>query len=340
MTSRPASIRRRLGDAKRGILRGVAAVSRRHATDGGSQRPVIVAVGNEGERTPVEAYWERHTVPQLTVWSERSSFRQLEKRFEQYPLFREFSGLWGDHRGERLLDYGCGPGNDLVGFAVHTEAERIIGIDVSREALSAAADRLAIHNVDPGRIELIHSPENEVSIPLPDASVDFFQSQGVLHHTTDPDTILSELHRVLKPGGTGRIMVYNRDSVWRHLYVAYELMLSNPAFAGLDLDDAFRRSTDGLDCPISRNYHGEAFVEMCAAAGLDAQYLGGYLSSTELEALRSGLQSALSDERLARVHRDFLGELTFDAEGLPMYRGLYAGIGGSYTVSRVPSGRE
>jgi hypothetical protein len=117
-------------------------------------------------------------------------------------------------------------------------------------------------------------------------------------------------------------------------------MLFSPDFAGLDIDDAFRRSTDGLECPISRNYSGDAFVAMCERAGFEAEYLGGYLSSTELDALRNSLQSALGDERLATEHREFLGELTFDADGLPMYRGLYAGIGGSYKVSRVPSPGE
>ena len=98
-----------------------------------ANRPPIVSAGQtEG----VAAYWEDHTVPQLAVWTERGSLRQLEKRFAQYPLFREFSGLWGSHDGERLLDYGCGPGNDLTGFALFTGAEKIIGVDVSREALA------------------------------------------------------------------------------------------------------------------------------------------------------------------------------------------------------------
>ena len=106
--------------------------------------------------------------------------------FEQYPLFREFSGLWGDHDGEVLVDYGCGPGNDLVGFAIHTGARKIIGIDVSPKALGMAAERLALHRVDPTRVELIHKSDASAAIPLADASADYVQSQGVIHHAPTP----------------------------------------------------------------------------------------------------------------------------------------------------------
>ena len=77
--------------------------------------------------TAVEQYWTRHTVRAEHFKTKRASERNLEWRFGQYPLFREFSGLWGEHNGEVILDYGCGPGNDLTGFAIHTGARRLIG---------------------------------------------------------------------------------------------------------------------------------------------------------------------------------------------------------------------
>ena len=54
----------------------------------------------------------------------------------------------------------------------------------------------------------------------------------MLHHTSHPDAIIAELARVLRPGGTATIMVYNRDSVWFHLYTAYERMIVEDAFPG------------------------------------------------------------------------------------------------------------
>ena len=157
-----------------------------------------IRVARRGD-TPVDEYWGGHTVMADLYRTTAASEEQLAWRFDQYPLFREFSGLWGDHDGEVVLDYGCGPGNDVTGFALYTGAERVVGMDVSRRALDLAARRLALHRVDPSRIDLCQLGDAHPVVPLEDASVDFFQSMGVLHHVSDPLPILRELHRVLRP---------------------------------------------------------------------------------------------------------------------------------------------
>jgi len=284
--------------------------------------------------TAVDQYWTGHTVRAERFRSKRASERNLEWRFDQYPLFREFSGLWGEHDGEVILDYGCGPGNDLTGFALYTGARRIIGFDVSPQALDLARGRLALHGIDSGRVELIQGSDATTEIALEDDSVDFLQSQGVLHHTSDPEAILRELHRVLRPGGHGSIMVYNRESVWFHLYTAYEKMIVENAFPGLDVHEAFRRNTDGPECPISRSYPPAEFADLCEGAGFDVEFVGGYVSKNELRALEQSWAKAIADARLDGEHRDFLRALTFDLAGRPMYRGFHAGIGGTYRLHK------
>jgi SAM-dependent methyltransferase len=297
-------------------------------------RPDIRTARPDDLATEVESFWGRHTVNTLRLWTPRGSRRQLERRFDQYPLFREFSGLWGEHDDEVILDYGCGPGNDMTGFALYTKARKIIGIDVSAKALSIAADRLAMHRVNPERVELIHAEDTDAEIPLDDASVDYWQSQGVIHHASHPEALLRELHRVLRPGGRACVMVYNRDSVWFNLYVAYELMIRDATYADLPVEEAFARSTDADDCPISRSYRGAEFVALCEAAGFEAEYLGGYLSRLELGSIKASLSPAIDEPRLDPRSREFLRSLTFDADGLPVHEGLHAGIGGTYRLSR------
>jgi SAM-dependent methyltransferase len=287
-----------------------------------------------GGRTEVDRYWSGHTVRAASFANQRQSQRFLEWRFEQYPLFREFSGLWGDHDRQVVLDYGCGPGNDLVGFALYTHATRIVGIDVSARALELARERLALHRVHPERVELIMATDGEVAVPLEDGSCDFFQSQGVLHHVSDPGAILRELARVLKVGGEGTVMVYNRHSVWFNLYTAYERMIVENAFPGDDVHEAFRRNTDGPECPISRSYAPEEFAGLCRAAGFDVEYVGGYLSNHELNVLDRSWARAIADARLAPEHRGFLRALTYDFAGRPMHEGLHAGIGGTYRLRK------
>ena len=160
--------------------------------------------------------------------------------------------------------------------------------------------------------------------------MDYVNCGGVLHHTSSPEQLLAELHRVLRSGGRAFVMVYNSDSVWLHLYVAYEKMLHDEAFAGLTLDEAFRRLTDGIECPISRHYSAEEMSAMCERAGFNARYVGGYLSEHELRQLETHWARAIADERLAEPHRDFLRALSFDGQGRPMIRGFHAGIGGVF----------
>ena len=283
--------------------------------------------------TTVDQYWTRHTVRAQRFRSRRASARNLRWRFAEYPLFREFSGLWGDHDGEVILDYGCGPGNDLTGFAINTGARRLIGFDVSQTALNLAAKRLELHGAT-DRVELVRGADDDPAIPLDDASIDHVNCQGVLHHTSYPDTILLELARVLRPGGTATIMVYNRDSVWLHLYTAYERMVLEGAFPGLGIEEAFARNTDGPECPIARCYSADDFLGMCRRAGFEGEAVGGYLSRRELTSLKTSWARAIADNRLAPEHGAFLRELTFDFNGFPQYRGRHAGIGGTYRLHR------
>ena len=289
-------------------------------------------------RRRVDRYWSGHLVRREPFKTAQESLDYLEWRFSEYPLFREFSGLWGDHDGEVVLDYGCGPGNDLAGFLVHTDATRVIGVDVSDTALELARQRLALHEIPESRFELIQVSDSKPEIPLDTESVDFFQCQGVLQHTSDPGSILKELHRVLKPGGEARVMVYNRDSIWLNLWTAYVVQVLQGQYADLPAERALQFTTDGPDCPIARCWRGEDFVALCREAGFDARFLGGYPSRHELEQLSEHWEDAIGDERLGREHREFLREIELDEDGYPTWRGKHAGVGGSYVLSKAQRG--
>jgi hypothetical protein len=123
-------------------------------------------------------------------------------------------------------------------------------------------------------------------------------------------------------------MVYNRNSLWFHLYTAYDKMILRKAFLGLTVDQAFSRNTDGENCPISRCYHPDEFIDLCHQTGFQVEFVGGYFSTLELELFEVLGNQAASDDRLPNVHREFLRGLKYDARGFPQYQGKYAGIGG------------
>lgn len=286
------------------------------------------------QKTVVDSYWSEHTVNSRPFRTARESEEYLVWRTSVYPKLKELMQLYGEHDDEVILDYGCGPGNDVTGFAIHTNARKVIGIDVSPKALALANHRLALHGVDPDRIELIQSSDSQTKVPLEDSSVDYINCAGVLHHTSDPLALLKEFHRILKPGSRACIMVYNRDSLWYHLFTAYERMIVQGAFKGLSVEEAFGRNTDGENCPIARCYSADEFIASCREAGFDCEYAGGYLSDTELSSYKKYGKKALADKRLNDEHKEFIAALTFDAEGLPRFRHHYAGIGGVYWLRK------
>jgi ubiquinone/menaquinone biosynthesis C-methylase UbiE len=294
-----------------------------------------VKIYNPDRLTEIDEFWSKNTVYAPAIQSALQSRMNIEWRFRIHPMFRELTGLYGNHDNEVVLDYGCGPGNDLTGFAIHSRPKKIIGMDISAKSLSLASHRLALHKIDPGQIELIQLHDADSVVPLPDSSVDFISCQGVLMHTSEPLQILAEFFRVLKPGSKACIMVYSQPSIWFHLYTAYEKMIVRNAFPGMTVEQAFTGNTDGLDCPMSRCFPVNDFIAMCRGVGFECHYAGGYLTETEMISLRRYLKPALDDPRLGQIHKEFLRALNFDKRGWPTFQGSYAGVSGVYHLKKT-----
>lgn len=100
--------------------------------------------------------------------------------------------------GERVIDLGCGAGIDtLLAARMVSPGGSAIGLDTLPEMLEEAEANArdgAVANVEWLRGEL-------ESIPLPSASVDVAISNGVLNLSPRKGRAMSEIFRVLRPGG-------------------------------------------------------------------------------------------------------------------------------------------
>jgi SAM-dependent methyltransferase len=93
-------------------------------------------------------------------------------------------------RAERALDLGCGNGR----LSALIEAAEVTAADVSAAALRRARERLP-----EARLEEL---EPDAPLPFSDGSFDLVVCIEVLEHVRDVQLFLSEIRRVLEPGGT------------------------------------------------------------------------------------------------------------------------------------------
>ena len=134
-------------------------------------------------------------------------FDEVERhRYQEYaPWMPEVMGF-NEHAGERLLEVGCGMGTDLLQFA--RGGAICTGVDLTPRSIEISRHRFKLYDV-PGTF-LIADGER---LPFSDNSFDLVYSNGVLHHTPDTAAAVREIHRVLRPGGIAKVMLYYRHSL-------------------------------------------------------------------------------------------------------------------------------
>lgn len=289
---------------------------------------------DDGESTIVEKYWTGHTIRSEPFRSEKESTEDIDRIFNMSPFHKEFLDLYGKHTNEVILDYGCGPGRDIIGFLLFTDAKKVIGIDVSITALNLTNHRLSFYNsIDYNRVSLIKNRDGTSNIPFASNSIDHILCSGVLHHISNPEEILKEFYRVLKPNSEARIMVYNRYSIWFHLQMIYKKGIIEEELKFRTPEEIWRANSD-RGSPVSRTYTPEEFTVLCNSLGFNTEFLGGYISISELKIIKTHLNSALANRSLPQESREFLESLVYDKYGYPIYNGKYAGLGGSYVLHK------
>jgi ubiquinone/menaquinone biosynthesis C-methylase UbiE len=140
---------------------------------------------------------------------QREFTKQAEK-FSESQAMREKGGLEilpplaGVKPFHRVLDIACGPGFVALEFARH--AREVVGVDLTSEMLKQAralARREGFKNVTFRRADVNH-------LPFSDATFDLVVTRASFHHFPEPERVLNEMVRVLKPNG--RILISDNTS--------------------------------------------------------------------------------------------------------------------------------
>jgi SAM-dependent methyltransferase len=104
-------------------------------------------------------------------------------------------------RRPRILDVGCGTGANLIMLSKYGDAE---GVDLSEDALAFCRER-GLDRVRLGAGE---------ALPYDDCSFDLVTAFDVVEHMDDDLAGLSEMHRVLRPGGRALLFVPTFMFLW------------------------------------------------------------------------------------------------------------------------------
>ncbi|HTA40696.1 MAG TPA: methyltransferase domain-containing protein [Candidatus Acidoferrales bacterium] len=112
--------------------------------------------------------------------------------------------------GMRVLDAGCGTGDDVRAIAQIVGAEgRVTGIDSSRTMIDEAQAR----GVPPNAAFVL---ADAGSLPFADGAFDAVRAERLFQHMARPQSAANELRRVLAAGGTALLL----DQDWESLAVA------------------------------------------------------------------------------------------------------------------------
>ena len=140
-------------------------------------------------------------------------------RLEPYIIpFADFAA--STERG--VLEIGLGLGADHERFA--RAGAKLYGIDLTPHAVEVTRRRLAMQ----GLVSDLRVGDAE-ALPFPEGSFDVVYSWGVIHHSPNTAQAAREILRVLKPGGSFRVMVYQTWSlVGLMLWLRYGLGRGKP----------------------------------------------------------------------------------------------------------------
>lgn len=108
-------------------------------------------------------------------------------------------------KNKKVLDIAIGSGFSTVAFSVG--GADVTGIDITSFAVKEAKKNLELRNL-PGEVLQMDAQQ----MNFPDNSFDFVNAWGCLMHMPDTLGAISEIYRVLKPGGRVLAYMYNKSS--------------------------------------------------------------------------------------------------------------------------------
>lgn len=162
-------------------------------------------------KSEIQEFWSRYPCAKNLISGsagEREFFAEHDRIIDMLTPYHKEVYQYDRFSGKRVLEIGCGMGSHARRFAEH--AGEFYAVDLSPQSIEITKKRFALFNLDSKNV-VMGDAEN---LPYPDEYFDHVYSNGVIHHSPDTQKAVMEIYRVLKPGGTVTVMIYNKDSIF------------------------------------------------------------------------------------------------------------------------------
>jgi ubiquinone/menaquinone biosynthesis C-methylase UbiE len=125
-----------------------------------------------------------------------------ERRTKALKIVSVLEHFFGtsDLGGRAVLDLGCSTG--FISDELNRAGAKVTGVDIDEPGLARARERFG------DRIEFVNA--DGTSLPWADGSVDAVICNHVYEHVVDPEGVLAEVRRVLRPDGVVYLGMPNR----------------------------------------------------------------------------------------------------------------------------------
>lgn len=174
----------------------------------------------------VREWWESHVCGSQNATAEKFSkeyFTEIEHhRYAQEPFIQQFAEF-ERYKGKSVLEVGIGAATDFTQWV--RAGARAHGVDLTPAAILHAQRRLAVEGLKAVDLRVA----NAEALEYADEEFDLVYSWGVLHHSASIEKAMSEVVRVLRRGGRGKIMLYNRRSLTAaYIWLKWGLLRGRP----------------------------------------------------------------------------------------------------------------
>jgi ubiquinone/menaquinone biosynthesis C-methylase UbiE len=228
-------------------------ISTTPATSSATSSPQVAA-----PKAAVRDWWNRESCGEsLAIGDDdRDQLRAQEKaRYELEPYIFDHA-KFSEGADRDVLEIGVGMGADHLQWA-KAKPKSLTGVDLTPRAIEITNRRFQLE----GFASKLQVADAE-NLPFPDSNFDIVYSWGVVHHSPDTQKAFSEIRRVLRPGGTARVMIYQDYSLTGYmLWLRYALMTGR---VNRSLKDV---CSEHLQGPGEKTYTPDETRAMFAKAG-------------------------------------------------------------------------